>query len=91
MALCSNEQSNEPPQKKAKLSLKLKRKREPLQEVRNYSRFASPIKDSNYNEVAKGIVSANTKKSTDWAVRVFESWVNERSVKSQKTPFQRIF
>ena len=61
MALCSNKQSNKPPQKKAKLSLKLKRKREPLQEEGNYSRFASPVKDSDYNEAAKGIVPANTK------------------------------
>ena len=57
MASCSNE----PPQKKAKLSLKLKRKREPLQEVGNSSRFASHVKDSDYNEAAKGVVPANTK------------------------------
>ena len=68
MSSCSNKQSNEPLQKKAKLSLKLKRKREPLQEEGNYSRFASPVKDLDYNEAAKGVVPANTKKSTDWAV-----------------------
>ena len=27
----------------------------------NYSRFASPVKDSDYNEAAKGVVPANTK------------------------------
>ena len=43
MASCSNEQSNEPPQKKAKLYLKLERKQEPLQEVGNSSKFASPV------------------------------------------------
>ena len=61
MALCSNEQNNKPPQKKAKLALKLKRKREPLQEVGNSSGFASPVKDLDYNKAAKGIVPANTK------------------------------
>ena len=52
----------------------------------NSSRFASPVKDSDCNEAAKGIDSTNTKKSTDWAVRVFESWVNECSVKRLEDP-----
>ena len=72
--------SEDTPQKKARLSLKLK-KRQPLKEIENSSRFRSPVKESEYSEAAKGVIPTNTKKSTNWAVRVFESWSNERSVR----------
>ena len=52
----------------------------------NSSRFSFPVKGSDYNEAAKGIVPANTKKSINWPVRVFESWVNECSVKKPEDP-----
>ncbi|XP_011407854.1 PREDICTED: glutamine-rich protein 1-like [Amphimedon queenslandica] len=66
----------EPPQKKAKLSLKLKK---PLCEVQN-TRFSSPISQEVLAEAAKGVVPANTKKCTSWAVKVFYSWMECRNV-----------
>ena len=78
--------SEDPPQKKARLSLKLKKKRQPLKEIENSSRFRSPVKESEYSEAAKGVIPANTKKCTYWAVRVFESWINERSVRKTEDP-----
>ena len=78
--------SEDPPQKKARLSLKLKKKRQPLKEIENSSRFRSPVKESEYSEAAKGVIPANTKKCTNWAVRVLESWINERRVRKPEDP-----
>ena len=65
----------EPPQKKAKLSLKLKK---PLREVQN-TMFPSPISEEVFSEAAKGVVNANRKKCTSWAVNVFYSWMKSRN------------
>ena len=52
----------------------------------NSSRFGSPAKNSDYNKAAKGVVPANIKKSSDRAVKVFESWVNKCDVKKPEDP-----
>ena len=42
------------------------------------SRFAKPLAEVDMNSFCKQVVPDNTKKQTDWSVRVFESWRNER-------------
>ena len=48
----------QPQPKKPKLSLLLKKKRQPLKEVTNMGRFASPVTKEAYNEAGKGMVPA---------------------------------
>ena len=57
-----------------------------MKEIKNSSRFRSPVKESEYSEAVKGVIPANTKKCTNWAVRVFESWINECSVRKPEDP-----
>ena len=47
--------------KKPKLSLSLKKKRQPLKEVTTMGRFASPVSEEAYNEAGKRVIPANTK------------------------------
>ena len=65
----------EPPQKKAKLSLKLKK---PLREVQN-TMFPSPISEEVFSEAAKGVVNANRKKCTSWAVPIPLLYLRDRA------------
>ena len=51
----------QPQPKKPKLSLSLKKKRQPLKQVTNTGRFASPVTKEAYNEAGKGVIPANTK------------------------------
>ena len=64
-----------PPAKKRKVSLSL---RKPLEES-NSSRFASPTKSDQLHRAAEGVVPTNTRNSTNWAVRTFLLWVEERN------------
>ena len=65
---CSDENSLVPPAKKVDRSnLSLKK-----------SRFAEPLAEVEMNSVCKPFVPNNTRKQTDWAVKVFESWCSSR-------------
>ena len=68
-------ENTKPPTKKRKLSLSL---RQPLKD-RNSSRFASPTKRCDLEKAAEGVVLAITRNSTNFAVRTFLSWVEERN------------
>ena len=51
------------------------------------SRFASPLTEEAMSNVAKGPTVANTKKCTDWAIRVFNEWRKQRNAsQSDKCP-----
>ena len=63
-----------PPAKTRKVSLSLKK---PLKDS-NSSRFASPTKSDQFDKAAEGVVPANTRNSTKWAVRTFLLWIEER-------------
>ena len=65
--------------KKPKLLLSLKKKRQPLKEVTNTGRFASPVTEEAYNEAGKGVVPVNTKQCNSWALRTFHAWAVERN------------
>ena len=43
----------------------------------NCSHFGSPTKPDVSMKAAEGVVPMNTKRTTDWAVRVFASWIEE--------------
>ena len=70
-----------PPPKKSKLSLSLQKKTAALRDVGNHSRFASPVKEKEYNEAAKGVVPTNTKQCNEWAFRAFSLWATQRNEK----------
>ena len=59
-----NDEDFQPAPKRKKLSL---------------NRFASPLTDEAMLNVAKGPTVANTKKSTDWALRMFCEWRRQRN------------
>ena len=40
-------------------------------------RFCAPVSPCKMGTICKGVVPANTKKATSWAVRVFEEWRKE--------------
>ena len=71
----------EQPAKKRRLSMSLqRRKREPLKTVQlNSSRFRPPVNDDEYEAAAKGVIPANTKSATNWALGVFKAWMKERN------------
>ena len=58
----------------AKKSLSLKK---PLKDS-NSSRSASPTKSDQFDKAAEGVVPANTRNSTNWAVRTFLLCIEER-------------
>ena len=59
--------SEPPPAKKAKVP------------VLSGERFAAPLSPSAMDAVCKGFVPKNTKKSTNWAMRVFKQWRDSRN------------
>ena len=69
----------QPPPKKPKLSLSLKKKQQPLKEVTNTGQFASLVTEEAYNEAGKGVVPANTKQCNSWTLRTFHAWSAERN------------
>lgn len=50
-----------------------------LKDIGNHKRFASPVKESEYNEAAKGVVPTNTKQCNEWALRDFRVWATQRN------------
>lgn len=71
--------STEPPLKKQKLSLTLKKEAP----TAAGGRFASTAKDKTYNEAAKGVVPANMKQCNSWALRTFNAWAAGRAEREQ--------
>ena len=70
-----------PDAKRRGLSLKLKKSRTIYAEKCSKDHFA--VASSNdIEESKKRIVSKNTSKSTNWAVRLFESWYKQRNKRS---------
>ena len=69
----------EPPRKKGK--------RSKTSSPKSSSRFASPVSSPTMRKICKGYVPPNTDKATTWAVRVFNSWRQERDKTStEKCP-----
>ena len=58
----------EPPRKKRKAGIR--------------DRFVAPLSPSSMERVCKGYVPKNTTKATDWALRVFEQWKENRNYTS---------
>ena len=59
-----------------------------LPPLKKKKRFLSPKKDDEMSLITKGYVPSNTRKQTDWAVRVFSEWRRQRneSDKSSQCP-----
>ena len=79
----TQDDSADPPNKRTRLSLSLKKKREPLKEV---NRFTSPTKQKQFEKAAEGVVPVNTRCSTNWAIRTFTTWVQERNTRLPEDP-----
>ena len=76
----NEEAEGAPPAKTTRrLSLSLKK---PLEESNH--RFASPTKPDRISAAAEGVVPANTRNSTNWALRMFLSWAEERNKRDQE-------
>ena len=45
------------------------------------TRFSTPRSDEEMMEISKGKRSANTQRSTTWAVKAFREWISERNSK----------
>lgn len=52
----------------------------------NSSRFGNPVKEEDLDELISGTTPANTKKSTAWAVRVFNDWRISRNAALENIP-----
>lgn len=72
----TNEAHGLPAAKRRKLNLALKK---PLKDCNSTCRFGSPTKTDSLEKAAEGVVPANTRNSTNWPVRTFLSWVEERN------------
>ena len=48
-------------------------------------RFKTPTSDEDMTRLCKAYVPPNTKKNTDWALRLFSEWRAERNKKSPST------
>ena len=49
------------------------------QSSRGASRFAEPISSPEREKAARGVIPANTESNTQWAVRTFNAWAQNRS------------
>ena len=69
------EEPEEPPKKKSKHSLSLRKK------GKSVERFANPVTTEDLAVAAKGVVPVNTKNSTEWALRNLNNWMEDRNRK----------
>ena len=77
MAESSNDKENQPPSKKPRLSLSLKKGRKQDNNNSSFSRFGK-VSNSELQEATKGVLPANTKKANTWAIKNFTEWKQAR-------------
>ena len=69
--------------KKQKLSLHLSKERKKV--LSPSSRFNTTVSDAEVEKSSKGCVPKNTSRSTSWAVRVFNQWIEQRNKRMDAT------
>ena len=78
------------PKKRLKLSLsrtKNKTATAPLKDCSNdLSRFIAPVSSPEREKAAKGVIPANTRASSNWAIRNFNDWASNRSAMTPDDP-----
>jgi hypothetical protein len=74
-------EEDQPPSKKRRLSLSLKRKK-----TDDTSDRFKMVTDCEVQEAAKGVVPSNTKKTNQWAIQNFDQWATVRSSKFPDDP-----
>ena len=76
---------DEPPKKRARKDHALES--HASSSAKSVSRFPAPTSSPTMNKICKGYVPQNTNKATGWALRVFNTWQNERNrVSADKCP-----
>ncbi len=75
------EKENNPPPKKPRLSLSLKKKHAPKS-----ARFAQPTAVGDLENAMKGVQPQNTSKNNEWALKNFTQWSTSRSIKVPDNP-----
>ena len=68
---------DEPPKKRARKDHALES--HASSSAKSVSRFPAPTGSPTMNKICKGYVPQNTNKATGWALRVFNTWQNERN------------
>ena len=68
---------DEPPKKRARKDHALES--HASSSAKSVSRFPAPTGSPTMNKICKGYVPQNTNKATGWALRVFNTWRNERN------------
>ena len=83
MANVEIDDSMSPPNsKRRRLSLKLKRKF-PEKQINPEERFAL-LPNDHINDSKKSVIPHNTKKATEWAVRLFNTWRHQRNERGEE-------
>ena len=78
MAKEESEESITPKPVKKRKCLSLSRKKKALSPT---SRFSTMVRDDEVSSMSKGYVPPNTQKNTDWAVKNFGTWHDQRNEK----------
>ena len=61
-----------------------KAKKKKLEVAGPSRRFADPLSPSKMKTICEGFVPKNTQKATDWAIRVFTEWRDNRNERSDE-------
>ena len=87
-----------PPTKRLKLSLASSRRKSkrteskmltttaPLKDCANQSRFIAPVSSPERVKAAKGVIPANTRANSNWAIKNFKEWASNRSTMAPNDP-----
>lgn len=59
--------------------------------VKNPARFGKPVDDGDLNELISEAIPPNTKKSTSWAMKVFDEWQKSRNENGEVIPELAVF
>lgn len=59
--------------------------------VKNPARFGKPVDDGDLNKLISDAIPPNTKKSTSWAMKVFDEWRKSRKENGEVIPELAVF